>query len=72
MASISEETGRHIALVDIRIPDNVRDLDPEHVKALAGSIGLQGMLVPIVVRKMATASSWSPASTASRPPGRSA
>jgi ParB family chromosome partitioning protein len=50
MATTSEETGRHIALVDIRVPDNVRDLDPEHVKALAGSIGLQGMLVPVVVR----------------------
>src|ERR671923_257148 len=50
MATTSEETGRHIALVDIRVPDNVRELDPEHVKALAGSIGLQGMLVPVVVR----------------------
>jgi ParB/RepB/Spo0J family partition protein len=50
MATTSEETGRQIALVDIRVPDNVRDLDPEHVKALAGSIGLQGMLVPVVVR----------------------
>ena len=46
----NEETGRHIALVDIRVPDNVRDLDPEHVKALAGSIELQGMLVPVAVR----------------------
>ena len=50
MATTTEETGRHVALVDIRVPDNVRDLDPEHVKALAGSIGLQGMLVPVVVR----------------------
>jgi hypothetical protein len=50
MATTLQETGRHIALVDIRVPDNVRDLDPEHVKALAGSIGLQGMLVPVVVR----------------------
>jgi ParB/RepB/Spo0J family partition protein len=50
MATTSEETGRHIALVDIRVPDNVRELDPEHVKALAGSIKLQGMLVPVVVR----------------------
>ena len=50
MATTTQETGRHIALVDIRIPDNVRDLDPKHVKALAGSIGLQGMLVPVVVR----------------------
>ena len=36
MATTTQETGRHIALVDIRVPDNVRDLDPEHVKALAG------------------------------------
>jgi ParB family transcriptional regulator, chromosome partitioning protein len=50
MATTTPETGRHIALVDIRVPDNVRELDPEHVKALAGSIELQGMLVPIVVR----------------------
>ncbi len=50
MATTSEETGRQIALVEIRVPDNVRDLDPDHVKALAGSIGLQGMLVPVVVR----------------------
>jgi ParB family transcriptional regulator, chromosome partitioning protein len=50
MATTTQETGRHIALVDIRVPDNVRELDPEHVKALAGSIELQGMLVPIVVR----------------------
>lgn len=50
MATTSEETGRHMALVDIRVPDNVRELDPEHVKALAGSVGLQGMLVPVVVR----------------------
>jgi ParB-like nuclease domain len=50
MATTTQETGRHIALVDIRAPDNVRDLDPEHVKALAGSIELQGMLVPVVVR----------------------
>src|ERR671930_2403472 len=50
MATTTQEAGRHIALVDIRVPENVRDLDPEHVKALAGSIELQGMLVPIVVR----------------------
>ena len=50
MATTTAKTGRHIALVDIRVPANVRELDPEHVKALAGSIELQGMLVPIVVR----------------------
>ena len=32
------------------MPENVRALDDEHVKALAGSIALQGMLVPVVVR----------------------
>jgi ParB family transcriptional regulator, chromosome partitioning protein len=37
-------------LGSIRIPENVRDLDQDHVDALARSIALQGMLVPIVVR----------------------
>jgi ParB/RepB/Spo0J family partition protein len=37
-----------VALIDT--PDNVRDLDAEHVKALAASIQLQGLLVPLVVR----------------------
>ena len=39
-----------IALEQIWVPDNVRDLDADHVDALARSIALQGMLVPIVVR----------------------
>ena len=46
----THETGRRVALGEIRVPENVRALDPEHVKALAGSIKLQGMLVPVVVR----------------------
>ena len=50
MASTVQETGRHIALDKIRVPENVRALDPEHVKVLASSIKLQGMLVPVVVR----------------------
>jgi ParB family chromosome partitioning protein len=50
MATTIHETGRHVALGEIRVPENVRALDPEHVKALAGSIKLQGMLVPVVVR----------------------
>jgi hypothetical protein len=50
MATTTHEIGRHVALVDIRVPDNVRALDPEHVEALAGSIKLQGILVPVVVR----------------------
>jgi ParB family chromosome partitioning protein len=37
-------------LASIRIPENVRDLDQGHVDALARSIALQGMLVPVVVR----------------------
>lgn len=44
------ESARQVALASIHVPDNVRALDDEHVKALAGSIALQGMLVPIVVR----------------------
>jgi ParB/RepB/Spo0J family partition protein len=38
-----------IALERIHVPTNVRQLDPENVKALAASIALQGMLVPVVV-----------------------
>jgi hypothetical protein len=42
VATTGQETGRHVALVDIRVPDNVRELDSEHVKALAGSLGRAG------------------------------
>ena len=66
MATITAEVGRRVALDRIRVPENVRALDPEHVKALAGSIKLQGMLVPVVVRDDGRrASSWSPAFTGS-------
>jgi ParB/RepB/Spo0J family partition protein len=41
---------RLVALGRIRVPENVRELDASHVEALAGSIALQGMLVPLVVR----------------------
>jgi ParB/RepB/Spo0J family partition protein len=50
MATTAHETGRRIALDAIRVPENVRALDDAHVQALAGSIALQGMLVPLVVR----------------------
>ncbi len=50
MSTVTEETGRRIALEQIRVPDNVRALDDAHVEALAGSIALQGLLVPVVVR----------------------
>ena len=50
MATTIHETGRRIALDEIRVPENVRALDDAHVQALAGSLKLQGMLVPVVVR----------------------
>jgi ParB/RepB/Spo0J family partition protein len=39
-----------LLLEQIHVPDNVRNLDADHVSALAGSISLQGVLVPVVVR----------------------
>ena len=50
MAISTDQSGRSVPLEQIRVPDNVRELDPEHVRALAGSIALQGLLVPVVVR----------------------
>ena len=50
MSTITQDAGRQVALAQIRVPDNVRALDDVHVHALAGSIALQGMLVPVVVR----------------------
>jgi ParB/RepB/Spo0J family partition protein len=52
MATAAHETGRLVALDRIRVPENVRALDDAHVQALAGSIALQGMLVPVVVREV--------------------
>src|SRR5215218_6131053 len=48
--STIQKSGQRIALDRIRVPDNVRSLDEAHVQALAGSIALQGVLVPLVVR----------------------
>src|SRR3954470_2255579 len=50
MATKGLEAGGPVALKQIRVPENVRALDDAHVQALAGSISLQGMLVPVVVR----------------------
>jgi ParB family transcriptional regulator, chromosome partitioning protein len=50
VSTVTHETGRQLALEQIRVPDNVRALSQAHVEALAGSIDLQGMLVPVVVR----------------------
>jgi ParB-like nuclease domain len=50
MAVTQAAQERLVALGRIRVPGNVRELDASHVDALAGSIALQGMLVPLVVR----------------------
>jgi ParB/RepB/Spo0J family partition protein len=50
MSTEVQESGRQVALDQIRVPENVRALDDAHVQALAGSIALQGILVPVVVR----------------------
>ena len=39
-----------LALDDILVGDNVRDLDAAHVDSLAQSIALRGLLVPLIVR----------------------
>ncbi|MGC9220914.1 MAG: ParB/RepB/Spo0J family partition protein [Solirubrobacteraceae bacterium] len=38
-----------VPLEKVYVPVNVRDLDPGHVDALAGSIALQGALVPVLI-----------------------
>lgn len=52
MATITTTASTPVAVaVDlIDSPSNIRDLDVEHVRSLAGSIALQGLLVPVVVR----------------------
>src|SRR4051812_2258634 len=50
MAMTAVDHARHVALDRIRVPANVRELDASHLDALAGSIALQGMLVPVVLR----------------------
>lgn len=45
------DTGElRLALDDILVGDNVRDIDQEHVENLAQSIALRGLLVPLIVR----------------------
>ena len=39
-----------VALDLIDVGENTRDLDPSHVEALAASIALRGLIVPLVVR----------------------
>ena len=50
MATTSTPAGAlTVPVQEIRAPENVRELDPDHVDALAGSIALQGLLVPLVI-----------------------
>ncbi|HLB21089.1 MAG TPA: ParB/RepB/Spo0J family partition protein [Solirubrobacteraceae bacterium] len=41
---------QRVALDLIDVGENVRELDPRHVEALASSIALRGLIVPLVVR----------------------
>jgi ParB/RepB/Spo0J family partition protein len=41
-----------IALEQIEVGGNVRELDPVHVTALAGSMAVRGLIVPIAVRPL--------------------
>ena len=53
MSSTTPSVGeQHLALDRIRVRDNVRELDPDHVIALAQSIALRGLLVPLIVRRV--------------------
>jgi ParB/RepB/Spo0J family partition protein len=49
MAITADAQQLTVPLEKIHVPGNVRSLDVEHVQALAGSIRLQGVLVPVVV-----------------------
>lgn len=51
MATSTPVTGElRLALDEIVVRENVRDLDDTHVANLARSIALRGLLVPLVVR----------------------
>jgi ParB/RepB/Spo0J family partition protein len=50
MATAAAAVENIVALEEIHVSGNVRSLNGDHVHALAGSIRLQGMLVPVVVR----------------------
>lgn len=43
---------QEIALEQIEVGGNVRELDAEHVTALAGSMAVRGLIVPIAVRPL--------------------
>ena len=51
MATSTPVTGElRLALDEILVRENVRDLDDTHVDNLAQSIALRGLLVPLIVR----------------------
>jgi len=50
MATTAVAVETTVALDEIHIAENVRALDTDHVHALAESIRLRGMLVPVVVQ----------------------
>ena len=50
MATTAVGVESTVALDEIHVAENVRALDVDHVQALVGSIRLQGMLVPVVLR----------------------
>ena len=41
---------KRVALDLIDVGENTRELDEQHVEALASSIALRGLIVPLVVR----------------------
>jgi ParB family chromosome partitioning protein len=43
---------QEIALEAIEVGGNVRELDAEHVAALAGSMAVRGLIVPVAVRPL--------------------
>jgi hypothetical protein len=55
-----------IPLARITIPGTVRELNADHVEALARSIELRGLLVPAILRPAGTVMSWWRGFTGSR------
>jgi ParB/RepB/Spo0J family partition protein len=49
MSTVTMES-QHVSLDLIDVGENVRDLDPQHVEALAASIAIRGQLVPVILR----------------------
>lgn len=50
MSTTTPDVGQRVALSAIHTDGNVRDLDLMHVDALAGSIALRGLIVPLAVK----------------------